>query len=641
MVTLKHDSHDHELDLTEVDAYMVGKGKCGVCRMPIAEASSIYKCLKQDCPNDSLSIFFFLHKTCAELPKQIKHAHHPQHSLILARGFNHEVWQLLKGAYPQLRACRLCFRNINEQMWVYMCEVCCQTYTSPFKPYTSRVWYEFGLCISCAKMEPVLYHQGHPNHTLTLLRRPISVICSACGIWETSEVCYTCLPCQFWIHSSCAASPPTIRLRVHQDDTLHLIYSIPDKYRGFSKHCQICKDEVRTDKWAYFCEDSGSGEETIKFEEVEEDHAQTHPNLLQFPLSSTDCLITNLIGKPFNQTNLTTEPLIKHWSHDHPLILNNEVKFKDDDSDDDDDYDERYFYNEILQCNACTTSISNEHKYYACILCNYFLHTFCAKYLPHEFPAGKCEQDPNHSLNLSYSSFLGPISVTYCQSCRYATNGFRYTCNTCSEITDLLCCLSPEKIKHDFHKHALVKHLNSDVYAFNIACSLCSDAILFGYYYRCQTCSNVQIHQHCAMLYSKTIRHRFDSHSITLIYPPIYYKGLKYCEICEMQVNPEAFLYLCRQCDQCFHPKCTRPSQIVKLRGKVLVGGVHAHELTLVAIDKDVYPQRIHKALTCSQGHESEPVGMFLQCARCNYLLCRICLIALWKAILKELENED
>ncbi|KAL1826027.1 hypothetical protein ACET3Z_012805 [Daucus carota] len=197
-----------------------------------------------------------------------------------------------------------------------------------------------------------------------------------------------------------------------------------------------------------------SGEDTIKFEELEEEHAQTHPNLLQFPLSSTDCLVANLIGEPLSETNLTTEPVIKHWSHEHPLILKNEVKFKDDDANSDDNDDDMYFYNEIL-------------------------------------------------------------------------------------------------------------------------------------------------------------------------------------------VNPEAFLYLCRQCDQCFHPKCTRPSQLLKLRGKVRVGGVHAHELTLVTIDKDRYPQRIHKALTCSQGHESEPVGMFLQCARCNYLLCRICLIALWKAILKELENED
>ena len=95
------------------------------------------------------------------------------------------------------------------------------------------------------------------SHSLTLLRRQLSLICDACGITEENDFCYSCLPCQFWIHSSCAASPATIKLRFHQDDTLHLIYSVPHMYRSFTRHCQICKNEVLKDKWAYFCEDSG------------------------------------------------------------------------------------------------------------------------------------------------------------------------------------------------------------------------------------------------------------------------------------------------------------------------------------------------------------------------------------------------
>ncbi|KAL1826024.1 hypothetical protein ACET3Z_012802 [Daucus carota] len=124
MVTLKHDSHDHKLDLTEVDDHMVGKGKCGICEMPIAEASSIYKCLEKDCPNNSLSIFYFLHKTCAELPDQITHPHHPQHLLVLSRGYNQELRRVTKGSYPRSTACNLCLQDINEQMWNYMCVTC-------------------------------------------------------------------------------------------------------------------------------------------------------------------------------------------------------------------------------------------------------------------------------------------------------------------------------------------------------------------------------------------------------------------------------------------------------------------------------------------------------------------------------------
>ena len=135
MVTLKHDSHEHELNLIEVDAYMVGKGKCGVCEMQINEASSIYKCLTEDCPNNSLSLFFFLHKSCAELPKQITHPHHPQHSLVLGREYNQEIVKLTRGSLPHLTACKLCSRQIDEQMWNYFCKACSYEFLLPTNAY--------------------------------------------------------------------------------------------------------------------------------------------------------------------------------------------------------------------------------------------------------------------------------------------------------------------------------------------------------------------------------------------------------------------------------------------------------------------------------------------------------------------------
>lgn len=235
---------------------MIGKGKCGVCKMPIVEESSIYKCLKEDCPNNSLSSFFFLHKSCAELPNKITHPHHPQHWLVLGREYNKGIKILSKGSYPGLTACNICLRDIDEQMWNYMCVDCYSTIPIINDYYRSLHVYKFALCIRCAKMEPVLHHQGHQHHTLTLLQRPVALVCDACGSGE-NDLCYSCLPCQFWIHSTCAASPATIRLRFHQDDTLCLIYSIPHMYREFKKHCRICKEEVKKNLWVYFCEDSG------------------------------------------------------------------------------------------------------------------------------------------------------------------------------------------------------------------------------------------------------------------------------------------------------------------------------------------------------------------------------------------------
>lgn len=374
----------------------------------------------------------------------------------------------------------------------------------------------------------------------------------------------------------------------------------------------------------------------IKSSEAEEEHAQAHPDLLQFPMPITDSLVANLLaeyqsGKALADNNLTEVLEIEHWSHNHPLVLLEEFNFNDDaDSDDDDDEKYHNTIDNMLVCNGCTTFISDEHKYYGCVRCNYFLHASCANHLPLKFPAGKCARDPEHSLHLTYIKAMGPGSALFCQCCDRVTNGFHYFCRTCCKRTDIFCSLLPDEIKHDFHKHTLVQHFNhASSYDWK-ACNACLEPILYGFDYRCETCSNVQIHQSCAMFFPKAIRHQFDSHTISLLYPPIYYKGIKYCEICEMQVNPEAWLYWCRQCDQCFHPLCIRPWHNLKLGDKVHLGELHPHKLTFVTINKDVYPQRIHKSLSCSHhDHDDQKYkwDMFLQCDGCNYLLCSICLL--------------
>ena len=308
--------------------------------------------------------------------------------------------------------------------------------------------------------------------------------------------------------------------------------------------------------------------------------------------------------------------LIDHWSHlQHPLILLEEFKDAHNDSD---------HIHDMLVCNGCSLPISNQMNYYGCLGCNFFLHISCAKHLPLQLPPGRCVNDPQHSLQLLFLS-----KTSECYTCLGVTNGFIYACNICSNTYDIFCCLSPKKIKHDCHSHPLVQQyyainpsiLHSSLYE---SCNACSQFIICGFRYKCETCSGIQIHQNCALSFPKTMSHRWDSHIMSLIYPPIYYKGRKYCEICEMEVNREGWLYRCNKCDHCFHPTCIVPPHNMKT-GITLDHDSHHHKLTLLMIDTDRYPARINNLLqSCSRGHVSNQKFSY-QCLGCNYSLCWNC----------------
>lgn len=311
--------------------------------------------------------------------------------------------------------------------------------------------------------------------------------------------------------------------------------------------------------------------------------------------------------------------MINHWSHTkHPLILLDEFMGSDEDKSD--------HIHDMIVCNGCTLPISNQTKYYGCLGCNFFLHIFCANHLPRTLPPGKCSVNPQHSLSLMY--YISKLSR--CCLCGNITNGFIYSCFICDTNCDIFCCLAPKKIKHDYHSHPLIQHYNSiSDYSEASAktCNLCLEFIVCGFDYRCETCSGIQIHQCCAFVIPRSMTHRWDSHTISLLYPPIYFKGTKYCEICEIQVNQETWLFRCTGCDQCFHPECIMPPYNIKTGIMEDRPDFHHHKLTLVYQENDRYPERFNKFFSCSQGHGHGNIasGLYFRCSRCNYFLCVFC----------------
>lgn len=164
---------------------------------------------------------FYLHKSCAELPEQIHHHKHNQHSLFL------------------LLPHRSCICDVCGRKWklfTYRCEDC-----------------QFNVCVLCAFDQRVLHHKGHKEHPLTLMKRKALFKCDACGV-ESKDSSYACTTCEFWIHKSCALSPLTIPAPAyHQEHPLKLIYSIPNIHRKFPRVCNICQKLVHTNFWLYYC----------------------------------------------------------------------------------------------------------------------------------------------------------------------------------------------------------------------------------------------------------------------------------------------------------------------------------------------------------------------------------------------------
>ena len=80
-----------------------------------------------------------------------------------------------------------------------------------------------------------------------------------------------------------------------------------------------------------------------------------------------------------------------------------------------------------------------------------------------------------------------------------------------------------------------------------------------GMEYGCEICYNFRID--ISRLWY-VIKHKFDDHTITLRYPPFFYEGVFYGEVCEEAVNNQQWLYHCGESDHSFHSVCLRWQEI-------------------------------------------------------------------------------
>ena len=205
---IKHFSHDHHLKLTDE----VPNNKiCDGCVLAIL-TPSFYSCVKFNCS-------FFLHISCAKLPKIKQHPLH-QHPLTLT---------FKKYSYSEsVFWCNACYENCNG--FSYRCQRC-----------------DFDLNVQCSLTSNTLTHDCH-EHRLYLSITNYEQKCSICGI-EKYQV-FRCTTCEFVLDFKCATQPQTAWSKQHEHP-FTLCYSPEDDSGEY--YCDICEEERDSKQWFYYC----------------------------------------------------------------------------------------------------------------------------------------------------------------------------------------------------------------------------------------------------------------------------------------------------------------------------------------------------------------------------------------------------
>ncbi|XP_059430758.1 protein VACUOLELESS GAMETOPHYTES-like [Corylus avellana] len=166
---------------------------------------------------------FFLHKSCAELPPEIQHHLHPNHTLVLVAPSNS-------------RLCDACRRDC-ERCFAYRCHRC-----------------NFDLDIACAsgwRTNPDDCHQ----HEFVPIFQHIHFTCELCGDEDRNSAAQVCRICQLLAHYLCTLRPRTIKIMADR----HLLTLIHSPSKVIKEHhdllfCNLCYKQINLNYAGYYCQ---------------------------------------------------------------------------------------------------------------------------------------------------------------------------------------------------------------------------------------------------------------------------------------------------------------------------------------------------------------------------------------------------
>jgi hypothetical protein len=521
--------HEHPLIVVE-DLNVDGEKEvvCGVCEEPPLGPG--YKCSVCN---------FICHKSCFELAEEIQHPLHPNHTL--------RIRAPKRSSYCDAcaKCCKSCF--------FYHCNDC-----------------DFDLDTRCASRWRVGKDDCH-QHVFTPFLKQIQLTCEACGNEGKDSIFLYCSTCLLFIHAKCASLSRTITILDH-DHLLTLTYSINQFKEHANILCKLCYEEINTKYAAYYCHKCSFAAHlscAVK-RRVDEDDMNT---IIDLATTGSIGHVTGLlsdINRAENESGLPLE--IKHFSHQHVLILNYE-EVKDD-----------------QLCDGCMQLISP--PFYSCEQCNYFLHNICAK-LP---TSARHKFLPFPFTLLSQAPFSD--GVFQCGFCGYYRHGFSYNLESDELMIDIQCFAIQETLKHEVHQHPIFLTTTS-----NRKCSFCEELAAFV----CSPC-NFALCIRCAT-FPLASRYKYDEHPLKLTYTTEDKFKEYYCLICEEKRDSKDWFYYCAECDFSAHIQCVLGKYPYIKFGKTYKDEHHQHPFTFVRKTKESPSCEV-----CGE-HFNE---VALECTRCK-----------------------
>ncbi|XP_062170923.1 protein VACUOLELESS GAMETOPHYTES-like [Alnus glutinosa] len=227
---------------------------------------------------------FFLHKSCAELPREIQHPAHPNHNLVLV-------------APAKYKTCDACLRRCNRCL-AYRCHSC-----------------NFDLDIECASGWQVNADDGHQHEFVPIMKK-IQLDCEVCG-QDRNSFPQVCRICQLLAHTICAVMPRTMKIMADRH-LLTLIYSLRKVIKGHDDvFCNLCFTKLNLNCAGYYCQqcDFVAHVRCARKNSIE-------------PSDTLDFSIDLMEDINFEEDEECDE--LKHFDHEHNLIISrNQVEVHD------------------------------------------------------------------------------------------------------------------------------------------------------------------------------------------------------------------------------------------------------------------------------------------------------------------------
>nr|XP_023929243.1 uncharacterized protein LOC112040586 [Quercus suber] len=203
---IAHFSHDHDLKFVNEAQ---NNQKCNGCARDICPP--FYSCVKCN---------FFLHESCAKLPKKKRHPLHRHPLTLLAKSPRRS----------KTFVCYSCGWHCNG--FIYTCDTCI-----------------FELDVQCSLTPDILTHEGH-EHQLILSSTANLQSCTACG--GRGNHVFRCTTCEFALDFKCATLPLSTMYKEHEHP-FTLCYFAEDDSGEY--YCDICEEERDKNYWFYYCEE--------------------------------------------------------------------------------------------------------------------------------------------------------------------------------------------------------------------------------------------------------------------------------------------------------------------------------------------------------------------------------------------------